>query len=513
MNNKIKTNFISNLKNSFDEIQFALYHLKKDIDNWSLRFNSFNSLSKENKFFIGEQSLILSNEINKLINESLNFNQYLDHLKKITPVESELDSLLSQKKNLYLGLRNCLSSYSSIITCLNWQSPSVKSGLGTRIGLERETIKADWNDYKRDRSSDTFFVENLYKTNIFSDNDKNSVFHLFNGGMAAFTTIIYFLLCESIVKNKILISSQIYVESRLLLNKIFKGKISLLSHNNTEEIIKEIINQKPEVVFLEKISNTNLLRLFDVNEIISKLSKLYHQDIYFIIDTTCSFAFNDYLDTNSLPSNIKLIFHGSALKAPQLGLERVNAGYLKAINLEKLSEKILDYRTLSGTSIQDSSAYLIPATNKELICKRLKTIEANTIELAQSLLNIDPQQKIIETIVYPGLKCHPDYELSKIIGFNGFFFNIKFVEKYSKDKYYEMLTNKLINIAKAQKCDLVHGGSFGFNNTSVYYSVGWDEPENHYLRVSLGTETLYELDKIKLVFKKAFNSFKKDIIN
>jgi hypothetical protein len=46
-----------------------------------------------------------------------------------------------------------------------------------------------------------------------------------------------------------------------------------------------------------------------------------------------------------------------------------------------------------------------------------------------------------------------------------------------------------------------------------YLPVGWDEPENHYIRISTGIETPYEVEKIKKVLVEAFHSFKNSLLN
>jgi hypothetical protein len=60
-----------------------------------------------------------------------------------------------------------------------------------------------------------------------------------------------------------------------------------------------------------------------------------------------------------------------------------------------------------------------------------------------------------------------------------------------------MYTREVIKIGKRENCEIIHGASFGFNHTSIYYSVGWDEPDNHYIRISTGIETSYEVEKSK----------------
>jgi cystathionine beta-lyase/cystathionine gamma-synthase len=219
------------------------------------------------------------------------------------------------------------------------------------------------------------------------------------------------------------------------------------------------------------------------------------------------------LDNFIIPDNIKVIIHGSILKAPQLGMERIYAGFVLSFGLDKFVNQILEYRTLSGSSIQDFGGYLLPVTTKKLLQNRLRIIERNTTNIATFLSKIDANKEIFGEIVYPGIQSHKDFSMVKKIGFAGPFFNIKLISKLKNDKYYELFTSEVIKCAKRNNCDIVHGASYGFNITSIYYSVGWDTPDKHYLRLSIGTETAYEIEKIKMVFKEVFQIFKKKYIS
>lgn len=492
------------------ELSNATDYMRSSLINWEKRLLGANYLYEEEKKFVYLNYKSLLSEVN-LIREKLAL--FTRQVNKHN-TDKDFEELIEQKKKLYALFRICLSQYASLMTCLNWQAPSIKSSMNTRIGIEKAPIEADWNDYKRDRSGDTFACESMIEKNtIFTSGmGVNPITNIFNSGMGAFTCIIYFLINEDIVKNRVLASSQIYVENRILLKSFFKNNLDIFTHNNTDKIIKHILSAEPNAVFIEPLSNTNNLRLFEVSEIVKAVAKKHKKDIYFILDVTCILGFENIFEEFNLPKNIKIILHGSILKSPQLGLERINAGFVQTYGLEKLSDKILDYRTMSGTNIQDYATNLLAFTTKELLQKRMKIIEENAVILAEYVSDLDPNHEIISEVIYPRLKSHPDYDISKKMNFTGSFFNIKFIPHMNNDKYFALLTNEIIKSAKEYNCDIVHGASFGFNHTSVYYSVGWDEPENHYLRISTGTETIYEIEKIKLVFKDAFINFKEQHI-
>lgn len=514
MNKQIITDSKISLLNSCEELHLAVSHQINLLEEWCLRLDVASYLLRIDKELVKIQFADLLRDLQKILAD---INSYKIKIEDSTDEsnENDLEQLIQKRKELYSRLRVCLSLYASTVTCLNWQSPAIKSSVGTRIGVEKSEVIADWNDYKRDRSEDTFHCENLLSKNLFMAVNSNvePVLNIFNSGMGAFTSIIYFLISEKIVKNKVLVSSHNYVENKILLKSFFNDNVEMFDENNTDSIVEKIILNKPSIVFMEMVSNTNSLRLFDIEQIIKTISEKYEDEIYFVIDVTCSVGFENLLDNFDLPNNIKVMLHGSLLKAPQLGLERVNMGFIQTFGLGELSNKILDYRTLSGTNVQDFAANLLPFTTKSFLQKRMRIIEDNAKRLAVEMEVLDLNKEVIQEVVYPGLNSHKDFDLAKKIGFAGFFFNIKFIEELNHDKYFEIFTNEVIKIGKRENCEIIHGASFGFNHTSIYYSVGWDEPENHYIRISTGIETPYEVEKIKKVLVEAFYSFKKSLLN
>lgn len=515
MKNKLISESKLSLLNSFEELLLAVSHQISILKEWSIRLDVAPYLERVDKELVKIEFADLFENLETLLNDISSYELIVKSIGNESIKVCDLEEFIQKRKEFFSRLRVCLSLYASTVTCLNWQSPAIKSSIGSRVGVEKSEVVADWNDYKRDRSEDTFHCENILSNNIFKILNSNNepVLNIFNSGMGAFTTIIYFLVCEKVIKDSVLVSNHNYVENKILLKSFFEDKTIVFDDNDTDIIIEKIFLHEPSVVFMEMISNTGNLRLFDVEQVIKSISEKYKEDIYFIIDVTCSVGFENLLDSFNLPKNIKIMLHGSLLKAPQLGLERVNVGFIQTFGLGKLSHKILDYRTLSGTNVQDFAANLLPFTTKDVLQKRMVMIENNAKKLAAEIEKIDPNKEIIQEVVYPGLSSHRDFVLGKKIGFAGFFFNIKFIEKINTDKYFEMYTREVIKIGKRENSEIIHGASFGFNHTSIYYSVGWDEPDNHYIRISTGIETAYEVEKIKKVLVEAFTSFRNELLN
>ncbi|MCX6745271.1 MAG: PLP-dependent transferase [Candidatus Parcubacteria bacterium] len=511
MDKQIFEQSMFNLRKSVDELSDSVSFLDLESKKWKRQILSANFLDTTMRKQAMRRLFVLFVDIKNIKVEIKIFRHRINSFNKHELPDQGMVKLISRKKVMYEKLRAAISSYASLSTFLNWQSPSIRSSKNTRMGIEKYPIRGDYNDYKRDRSGDTFYCERNLQEKIFKTKDSSikQVLNLCNSGMAAFTSIIYFLVGEGIVKNKILVSSNIYVESYMVVNKFFKNKIATFDFNDTELIIKKIVTLKPDVVFLDVINNTFKMPLYDVLFIIERLASIYTEEIFFVIDITCSMGLDDFFKNFKLPKNIKIIIYGSMLKTLQIGIEMVNAGFVLSSGLDNYVNKIGDYRTLSGSTIQDFGGYLIPITSRHHLRERLKMIERNSIDLATFLKKIDPDRILFDAIIYPGLSTHPDFELYKKIGFAGPFFNMMLNEKFNKDKYFELFTSEIIKYAQKYDCDIVHGASFGFNQTSIYYSVGWDSPKDHYLRISMGIETSYEIEKIKKVFYSAYETFKR----
>ncbi len=511
MDKRIAKQSIKDIKHSIAELSEFADYLKSELKNWKKQLDGADCLSGEIKSLAHRQYKNVSGELQSISKEINLYETKLESSKPGYADEKMLEELISEKKDIFMKLRSFMSLFASISTFLNWQSPSIKSSKNTRIGIEKYPVIGDYNDYKRDRSGDTFYCEKKLQQRLLKTRNTGvkPILNLCNCGMAAFTSILYFLIGENIAKNKVLASSDIYVENILLLKNFFKDKLMTFDYNETDLIVEKILLTEPDAVFLDPISNTVDMPLFDVASIIKKTAKTYKKEIYFIIDVTCSVGYENILDNFALPDNIKVIIHGSILKAPQLGMERIYAGFVLSFGLDKFVSQMLEYRTLSGSSIQDFGGYLLPVTTKKLLRDRLRIIGRNTAVIANFLYEIDANKEVFGEIVYPGIKSHKDFGMVNKIGFAGPFFNIKLIPKLKNDKYYELFASEVIKYAKRNNCDIVHGASYGFNITSIYYSVGWDTPDKHYLRLSIGTETAYEIEKLKKVFEEVFQIFKK----
>lgn len=501
---------VEQLRRSLEELQYIGDYLKNELSDWGRKLESTDYFYQQIKKLAEERYKLLSREIYDFIIETEILTTELT-VSLNSLQEKDLIKHIEKRKILFLTARSVLSSYASLVTFLNWQSPSLRSSKKSRMGIEKYPINWDFNDYKRDRSNDTIYLEKQLekKLLISKGTGVKPVLRLFNCGMAAFTSIIYALLGEKLVTNKVLLSSSIYVEALLLMNKFFADRLYVIKTNDTGSIISEILQKKPNVVILEPLSNTADMPLFDVETIVKEVSSKYKEDIYFIIDVTCFIGFENIVDNFKIPKNIKIIFHGSILKSPQVGMERVNSGFVMSFGLEHFKHDILDYRTFSGTNMQDICANLFPVFSRKLVKRRQLIIQRNTVAIAKHLKSLDSKHSIFEAIVYPGLHEHADHMKAKRMGFAGPFMNIKFLPKIMTDKHFEYFTNNFIESAKEAGCDVVHGASYGFNETSIYYALGWEGFGDHYIRLSVGTETPYEIEKIKDAFTKVVHNFKK----
>lgn len=135
--------------------------------------------------------------------------------------------------------------------------------------------------------------------------------------------------------------------------------------------------------------------------------------------------------------------------------------------------------------------------------------ERNTTFLAKEVQTyIDHNPKLsFEKVIYPALSNHPAYNWNREIKFHGSYFSLKFKKNKNNPKTYKKFVKKIIDTAKIENVQIVNGTSFGFNNTRIYLTSLRSDFGTPFVRISIGTENIIEINKIKEVFIKTMSTF------
>ena len=226
---------------------------------------------------------------------------------------------------------------------------------------------------------------------------------LFGSGIAAiFTSLFSFLKSE----DHVIFQGSIYGGTLNLVIKEFKKfniEYSLVDSFDIKEYEMEI-KENTKIIFIESPSNP-LLKVIDL-QAISNLSKKYN--LISIIDNT----FSSPINQNPSDFGIDIIIH-SATKYLG-GHSDILAGALASTksNIDKIIESSINY----GGNLSEYTVWLLERSIKTLSLRVNKQNE-NALKVAEYLLN----HKKVNAVHYPGLKTHPDYELSskQMKGFGG----------------------------------------------------------------------------------------------
>ena len=226
---------------------------------------------------------------------------------------------------------------------------------------------------------------------------------LFGSGIAAiYTSLFSFLKSE----DHVIFQGSIYGGTLNLVIKEFKKfniEYSLVDSFDIKEYEMEI-KENTKIIFIESPSNP-LLKIIDL-QAISNLSK--KNNLISIIDNT----FSSPINQNPSDFGIDIIIH-SATKYLG-GHSDILAGALASTksNIDKIIESSINY----GGNLSEYTVWLLERSIKTLSLRVNKQNE-NALKVAEYLSNHEK----VNAVHYPGLKTHPDYELSskQMKGFGG----------------------------------------------------------------------------------------------
>lgn len=465
-----------------------------------------------------KNSLVLVLEkAHSITQELAMYKEEIDRLREKIKKRNGLETLLQEVAKAKDVHTAYIRTYSGLIgalsVSLDYQSPSFLHSTYSQAGKQTGKILGTINDYKRDQHLDEKeFEKSFIKEYVDGWVRFPLNVYLTNSGMAAFTTILNFLLMEGKANDSVLCGRSVYFESKELIERCFKKRLVLVNEFDTNEILAAFTKYEPTVVFFDSLCNVREIAVPDLGTIIKHIVSKAKKETHIVID-------NSGLATGFGPLNlvlgkskhVRLIVYESLNKYYQFGLDRVTGGIIWALGGD--TWKLFNYRNHLGTNILDSSCWVLPPPKRKLLDKRLARIERNALLLSSYLQTyIEGNEGIFEQIIYPGLSHYPAYARTKSLPFHGGFFTIDFKPRYRKSAYYKRLVHLVIFEAKKKKVDLVAGTSFGLNKTRIYLTALRAKETEPFIRVSVGTETRKEMEGVKEVFRRAMERLKSEKI-
>lgn len=406
-------------------------------------------------------------------------------------------------------LRTHLTQYGALITGTDWQSPSFDHAVRSQAGRETGTIYATINDYKRDQNWDASRYERAFVKEYINNIIKFPIHACaMSSGMAAFTTILSFLVLEDKATRPILMGKSSWFENKAFIERAFGKRVISVNEHDTKKILEIIATEEPSVIFFDSLTNASDVAMPDLNTIIPYLEKNAGKETYLVIDNTCLSLFLQPLQyIFGKRSKVRLIVFESLNKYHQFGMDRVTGGLVWSYGGDTIN--IFDYRRHLGTNMPDILAASLPTPNKEVLSARLLRHQRNALFLAQALqtwIDTHPSSPF-EKVLFPGLPNHTAFKGIKTLPFTGSFFVIKFTKKYQTVTVYKRFIETVMRLAKRRKVNIVAGSTFGLNQTRVYLTALYSNPSMPFIRVAVGTEHRIAIEAVKNILINVFCTF------
>ncbi len=408
----------------------------------------------------------------------------------VTAIIQELDNGSFDTADLSARLRTLQGLVAAVCASLDWQSPSFLHSLNSEAGTQTGIVEGTISDYKRDHHFDAEEYERKF-VRAYVDKLSPLPVHAFvtSSGMSAFTTLVVGLQMEGVLPGPIILGRSCYFENKMVLHKMFQGCITEVDEQNINEILEAVKTKQPAVIFLDSICNTETLAMPDLAKLLPALVSACSKNTYLVLDNSGLGPVCQPLRLMPiLPSKLKLYVFESLNKHHQFGLDRVTGGIIWT--QEIFSGWLQSARMHLGTNIPDASVLALPEPNRQLLDTRLALIERNALLVARAL---DEHIKALPNTSFLQAVC-PGRGASLVL-------------KFKVDKNVVRLSKQFIDLAikeaRGSGIDLTAGTSFGLNTTRVYLTALYGtKVTSPFLRLSIGTESPADLEKLIEVFKR-----------
>ncbi|MDQ5822444.1 MAG: PLP-dependent transferase [Actinomycetota bacterium] len=324
-----------------------------------------------------------------------------------------------------------------------WQSPSFAHSLRSQAGRQEGRILAHVDDYKRDRHADAAAYEAAYLRELVGVPGVSAL--ATSCGMAALTTILWFLAFELRLDGPILLGRGSYHETKELVTKAFAGRVVEVEEAELRRAMAEVA---PSALFVDSLCNSRGLAVPDLDAMLAAAG------CWTVVDNTC-------LGPGCRPFSSRaprLLVWESLLKLAQFGLDRANAGILLARGPE--TERLSALREHLGTNAPDTAILSLPPPSRARLERRLARLERNAALLAERLGGF-----------YPGV--------GPLVG----------LDVAEPGPWIA----RALEQARRRGVQVAAGTSFGFDHTRVYVTApGLDS----FLRIAPGTEDRLRIETV-----------------
>lgn len=430
---------------------------------------------------------------------------YADIRKRLKASSGHHLEIIARKKSVIDELRALQGIGAGIIASMDWQSPSYAHAAAPQAGRRTGSIVGTQNDYTRDHHAEAAAYERAFAREYI-----DTGLHLplrayaMASGMAAFSTIVASLQPDVAAQEQIVAGSAVYFENKKVLRQLFGERVVWTPETDAAAFVETVARVQPPVIVLDSLCNTETMEAPDLERLIPALGRAVRRPTTLILDnTTLSLTSQPF---RWLPhfSKLRLIVFESLNKYHQFGFDRVTGGIAWTGGFTP--DRLFETRMHFGTNIPEASALALPEPNAKWLKRRIARLGRNAQWLAEALqrdLDAMPRSPLSH-VVYPGLPSHPSHAWMKDNAFRGSFFVMRFKPNHARVSAYESFIAAVMREAKNAGVDLNAGTSFGFDATRIYLTARHAERDAiPFVRVSAGTESQWELERLRAIFTKA----------
>lgn len=370
----------------------------------------------------------------------------------------------------------------------DWQSPIYDSSFAFEKNRLSQGIAEHIWDYKRDGHLDALAYESQfgdeYCQHLGSDNAK---VYLTNSGMAAFTTVLNWLSGELQMRDSALAVLPMYFENLHLARAVFP---SLATHSSgNSELPLTLHREQPSIVFIDAVSNCNEVVYHDLSSVLDWAKTQKERSIAIVIDTTClPLPLLQSGLLKDLPSNIMVALVESLAKYHQFGMDAVTGGAVLLHATQELQDSFRKTRARIGTNIVDTSVGSLPRPSRELFIQRMDRHSRNTKIVCQTLTEVSQQSNgIFQSVSWL------DEPPANAPWFHASCFTLHLRKEFRSISFYQELEKKVLELCQKYGHPIAFSTSFGFDVSRLYVTAPATRFEEPFLRISVGTETLNQI--------------------
>lgn len=382
-----------------------------------------------------------------------------------------LQVCIEKRRAIHASLHTVAGFVGQTVVSTHWQSPAADQVIVDNVGTLKGKIKATINDYTRDQHVLGNAFEELYRNALVPVTRIIPSFaYAVSSGMAAMTTAALFILGETKEGSTILLGKSCYFETKHLIHKMFGARVKEIDASDVHTVSEAIRTYAPVAIFIDILGNEPYMTVVDPQMVIRCVSHVSKGPVHIVIDISARTSLTSLVSSFIMPKNVSIIGVESLNKLFQFGLDRVTAGVVWGTGYKAL--RLHDYKDHAGMTCPDRTIATLPTPNAKMVSLYMKRIARNNLFIGESVL---------------GKRVNGPYI-------------IQFFQNASKWKYSRYVSH-IMQKAKRNNIPLVHGTSFGLMTTRVYAVAMHTQYEKPFLRIAVGSETLWELERLKSIFK------------